>query len=378
MSRSRSVLAILLGGIALSGCGKDGLFGVDDDKPLPQKIECTTSRDCAVSEHCDDGVCVPDCEDCSEEPIMSIAGDWDSEYHLDWSDYLGPLADLGEPLDFLDQLLLGNSSLDDLPLLGSVLQSIIDTYIPDWVQDLVHFLNNMVHFFQDVRIEARLHLTQMAGNPAAIGATEQWDWAYVQIIDQCPYGESDPNYPACADFAVPLNFAVTGIGTIVATALPFNGSFDGTTVTFDDREVQMELSEFLRFILDWVTEVATGGRYGSLEGALTGIIDCNSVTAAIQNALCSSFNWCGAQPAVYAACVAARDEVVDQVLSAIDEVSVDWEVMRFDMSARAYDNPENGVADKLGNPPSAPGTIDDGHFRALVGADLTGTWSAVR
>jgi hypothetical protein len=389
MSVTRRAFAVqvsLVIAVALTvSCSKDGLLDLGGDEPVrPTKQECTYAIDCAADEICEQGQCIPECvgTDCEGGggggPIMSVAGDWNTDYHLDWSDYMGPLADLGTPLDFIDQLLMGNSDIDDLPIIGAVIQNIIDTYIPDWVKDLVHFLNAMVHFFQDVRVEGRMTLTQSSGNPAVIGGSEDWDWAYVQMITQCQYGEADPGYPGCATFAIPLNFGITNFGTISTQVLPFDGTFNGTTLFFNDREVQMELADFLRFIIDFGVAVATNSMYDSLEGALTGIIDCVGITAAIEANMCSSFDYCGSLPFVLAACTETRDMVINEILTAVDEVTVDWEVMQFDQRATAFDSPVNGIADKLGNPPSAPGIIEDGEFQMLFDADLPGTWSATR
>ena len=95
--------------------------------------------------------------------------------------------------------------MNSIPLVGPILQQIVDQYITQWVADLVHILNGVVHFFQDVRIDADLTLAHVAGSLYDVDAEEDWHTGYVSIIDQCPYGEQDPNYPECALLEVPLN-----------------------------------------------------------------------------------------------------------------------------------------------------------------------------
>ena len=65
-----------------------------------------------------------------------MSGSWNTEYHLDWSEYLGPLGGLGVEIDLLDQVLLGNKTLTSIPLVGTLLQDVVDNYIPGWVSDL--------------------------------------------------------------------------------------------------------------------------------------------------------------------------------------------------------------------------------------------------
>ena len=101
-----------------------------------------------VIETSDDGM--PDDPDLPDEgadddvttdpPFRLHRCNWLTEYHLDWSEYLGPLADFAEPLDWIDQVLIGNETLNQIPLLGDLLQEVVDNYIPDWLSDLAYIL----------------------------------------------------------------------------------------------------------------------------------------------------------------------------------------------------------------------------------------------
>lgn len=389
MKQHLAVLTLVVLPLSMAACGDDSLHGLSSEElQKANEPECVTTLDCGPDATCVDNVCVDSCaappcdtlppDDSPPDLPLWVGGQWDTEYHLDWSDYLGPLGGLGSELDFIDQLLLGNTSIAGLPIIGAIIQDIIDNNIPSWVVDLVHVLNNVVHFFQDVRIEARMSLAHVAGAPNQLTGTEQWDWGFVQIIDQCPLGELDPAYPQCADMPVPLNQFITTAGVIGAEAEDFTGTLTGTEVFFAGRQVRMQISQFVLFIIDHLTRLATNGQYQTLNDALTSLIDCVAFTTQVENFLCSSLGTCGPQPAIAAACVATRDQVIGQITDSLLAITVDWEVMQFDARALVIDDPVDGSADKLGNPPGDPGTLERGDFQVLLGADLQGTWSAIR
>ncbi len=384
---TRALLAATL--MHLAACGDDRLNAFGDEQGTNEDAAgCLTALDCPENSACVDSVCVPLCASapCNTDPPdpdptdplpLYVGGAWLTEYHLDWSDYLGPLAGLGSEIDFLDQLLMGNSTITGLPLVDAFIMQIIDQYIPDWVGELVHILNNIVHFFQDVRIEARMNLAHVSGSPRDVTGTETWDWGYVQIIDNCPLGEQDPSYPACAEVPVPLNYWVASFGVIGAEALPFTGQLIADDIVFTDRVVRMQISQFVLFVLDLITRIASNSQYNSFEAALVAIINCSGFATSISNSLCSSFGMCGMGPTVYAACVDVRDDVIGQVITTLTAITVDWEAMQFDQRAHVYDNPVDGNADKLGNAAN-PGVIANGEFQFLLGADMTGTWTGRR
>ena len=412
----------LLGG--LSACSGDSLTGVDKgDSDTPNYDgPCVTSAECGPDAWCDDGTCVavcpfPPCDgddgddgsggdvggdtggdgdlpgDGSDDPSVDpgdgggcsgcnpeiwVDGDWDSEYHMDWSEYMGPLAGLGSELDFLDQLFMGNTDIQDLPFVGAALQDFVDDSIPGWLQEVIHTLNNLVHFFQDVRIDAALHLYQSEANPFRIHAEEEWETGYVMLIDQCAYGENDPTYPECALVPIPLNRFVAEFGTIETVSPPFIGELIGRDIYFEEREVEMEMSRFVLYVINRSIDYATDGEYHTLDDALTASVDCVQVTTSVEDAMCNTFGSCGGQSWVEPICVVSRDAVITTIENRLLAVAVDWEVMTFSQDAEAVDVNHDGRADLLGLPPAQPGRITDGEFEFVRDIDLTGNWSATR
>lgn len=407
-TRHAVVAATLL---ALGACGDDSLSSIGDDgvgKGTPQGgagTGCETSLDCVPGSVCRAGACEESCVGAAcdagggpgtgdDSPGGSsdggggagvpplVGGQWSSEYHFDWSDYLGPLAGLGAPLDSIDQILIGNTNLANLPIAGALLQDFIEQYIPPWVGDLVHLLNGVVHFFQDVRIDGRLALSHAPDVLTTVNASEHLSWGYVTVIDGCDLGLQDPAYPDCALVTIPLNNYVADFGTIVATAEPFSGSLvqGGTgawSIEFQQREIEIELGKFLKYVLDRLTQIATNGQHATLATALGAAVNCDGFATAVHNFMCNTFAYCSGQALAEGACYEGLEYAAGLLEEQLLRVSVDWELMRFEQNAPVRYDASNGYASGLGSQ-ATPGAIENGEFDILIDAELSGNWRAWR
>ena len=408
--------------LCLTGCGNDSLqgLGADENPPINEQEtkapECYSALDCGNGEVCSGGTCIcinPPCSSGAggdnggngngggdnggngggdngggdngggdngggdtEDPYPFVGGSWRTEYHFDWSDYMGPLADLGTPLDYVDQLFLGTSQLGDLPIVGELIEDFVEEYIPEWVQELVHVLNNVVHFFEDVQIDGLMQLQHQASDPMLLAGSEEWQMGYVQVIANCTYGEADPNYPACAQVPVPLNDYMPGFGSIDVEAHDFTGYLTMDRIYLDDREVDIEIGQFMLYVLDEVTYIATNGQYDGLDAALAALIDCNGLAYDLEAWLCG-YGICSNEAFYEMACVAAVDLAIAEVEDQLLQIDVDWEVMRFDQEAALLGAPAQGQVNSLGSA-SNPGQVVDGEFEVMWEVDLTGSWFGVR
>ncbi len=382
----RLSIAYCVTALLVSGCARDKLNGIDGDEPATE-TPCLTEVDCPDSvPNAGDGDSITDepeaTDDLDTEPTeeyespypIFIGGEWDTEYHLDWSEYLGPLADLSVPFDMVDQILVGHETIEDLPLVGPLIQEVVDNYIPDWLVDFVHILNGIVQFFQDVQINALMTLDHVEGDYYQITGEEDWHTARVTIIDGCPHGLQDPQYPECSWVDVPLNEYVTNFGIIGAEAEPFSGSIENEDfLDLPDRRVRFQISQLVTYILNYITDLASQGQYPTLASALQALIDCHGLAVDVSGTLCS-LGLCGMEAAIESACVSARDDAIAQVMGILSAIMVEWEIMNFDQSSLIYDDNADGRADRLGAPPSAPGEIANGGFEVVFGASMNGSW----
>ena len=58
----------------------------------------------------------------------------------------------------------------------------------------------------------------------------------------------------------------------------------------------------------------------------------------------------GQQATIENVCVGARDAAIGQLMSSLDAIMVEWEIMSFDQAAQIFDYDQDGNADELGNP----------------------------
>jgi len=365
--------------LLLLACSPDALLEAppNSEPTFPMGEEsCEVGEDCAPGEMCNDGVCVelpggdptsggdPSAGDPGPTPTtpVTVHGPWATDYLLDLSGYLGPLAGLGDVLTQIEAVLLGQSGIAGLPIPEFILQMLVDELVPDWMTGLVVALNSVVQAFEAVHIDGHMVLVHAAGT-APVTGNESWDLAVVCSINACPANGA----------AIECSDVDLGTGArIGASPQPFAGSFDGAEVSFPDRRVDIQLSRLVRHIVDLMTYAATCGEYATLDHALEAIIDCTGFTVAIEDFMCGNLGVCDPMTMVETACVAARFTVMDEIHDRLDAITVDWETLAFDQAAGVIDDPEDGWADRL-----HPGSLTNGTFMVLPGS-FDGTWEGNR
>jgi len=342
---------------------------------------CSDNDDCPNGQECVDDICQ---EPTAPPDLVLIEGFWNTRYQMDLSEVLGPLGDLGAPIDFLDQAFRGNLEIP-IPLIGDIIEDavadLIAAHVPPWVGDLVHGLNSIVHIFQGMQVAGQMEARHRA-NPLHVRATEVWDRAIVQLIDRCPLGRQDPNYPACAEVDILLDQDLGDIGRIETDVPPFVGRLyldrdQEWNVRFD-REVHMDLVGLVRYVVNLVVSISTNGRFNNVPDALEAAIDCQSIQRAADQAACdlSGGRICNV-PGVDQMCRQAAQQAGLMIDQQLGELGLAWTAMEFDQTSRVFDDDNNLLGDELGRWPAPPGTLD-GDFRLVVNRPLEGVWHGVR
>lgn len=381
MSSRHSVSFALMALFATVACG--------GDEPLQngQQSTCRTTLDCADGFVCAAGICIdPGGNNSNPVPhldnLPGLTGEWSVEYRLDWSDYLGSLQDLGSEIDLADSIL--NGALVNIPG-GELFTGFIDDYVPSWLGDLVRLLNDVVTFFQDVRMTGTMTVAHDVNDFYSLIVNENWLFGYVEIVDQCgPLGKADARYPACAQLQIPLNNFITDFGgQIRVQPLEYTGriiteSPNRYSVQFTERAVEVEVGKFLRYVLDRATQIATGDQFPTLATALASSVNCGGVADNLENSLlCTVFRFCN-EEVMLGACSEGIQLAAGEIEDRLDTVAVGLDVMRFTSAAGlTYDNGVPRRARALGSG-SQPGTIDNGTFDLGRQSVLTGTWRASR
>jgi hypothetical protein len=320
---------------------------------------------------------------------------YNTRYVFDVSGYLFGISGIADGLDFIDQALSGNIDTG-FPPLDALIQAVISQYVPMWVVDLVDALNTVANLMDEFEAVGTMFITQdpplaPTDPTTAIHGTEAWSVFYVRLIDRCPGGRNDPNWPQCARVPIPITNSPTPIGTpsgnvdVQVYIQPFNGTLNAGVPAADfiwsNRSVELEMQKLVLLVLNIVTNVATP--YPTLRDALRAAVDCPGLG---QRAYDFARNSLGlnnllalaAQASVEDAC----DDTIDGVINGIANVAVGIEAFEFDQRGLARDlNPNNGVntAELLEdlNAPSGADRID-GRFRFLLSTDLGGNWDGRR
>lgn len=330
---------------------------------------------CPEGFECVDGVC--------QEPdpppdMVRVEGMWLTLYQFDLSEVLGFLGELGAPIDFIDQAMRGNLNVP-IPIVGDLIEDavgdLISRYVPPWVPDLIHGLNTLVHLFQELQVagEMELHHRQ---NPLHVRGTELWHHAIIHLIDRCPNGRQDPNWPRCAQVDIMFDQQLGDFGEIHTDPRPFTGRVyldaEQEWRVLLNREVEADLVGLVRYIVNLVVSISTNGRARDLPQALEMAIDCQGVQRAANDAA-RQMGLGQGLPGVEQLCQAAVAQAGQEIDNVLGQIGVGWEVMDFDQRARIYDDNNDLLADELGRWPDAPGDLD-GRFRMIWRAPLQGIW----
>jgi hypothetical protein len=358
------------------GCPEDFLCrGNICVRPCVDDEDCPLGLDC-LGEICQEGDPPVD--------IVLIEGRWETRYQFDLSEVLGFLGGLGGPLDFIDQAFRGNLDIG-IPLIGGLIEDAIEDllarYVPPWVPDLVHALNILVHIFEELQVVGEMEVSHRP-NPLHVRGTEVWEHAVIHLIDRCPLGRQDPNWPTCAEVDIIFDQQIGDFGTIGTDVPPFSGRVyldaDQNWHVRFNREVNADLVGLVRYVVNLVISIATNGRFDNLPDALEAAIDCAGVQRAADQVACdlSGGRFCRV-PGVEAMCQDAVRQAGQRVDQILGQLGIGWTAMDFLQDGQVYDDDNDLLADELGRWPHPAGTLD-GRFRAVLNGPMEGIWHADR
>jgi len=314
--------------------------------------------------------------------FIDLTGHYDTHYLLDLSAYLWNLGDLAGPLDIIDQVLAGNI-MTGITSLDNAIQSAISQFIPPWLVNVVTVLNNAANLFDEVETDGHMVIKQNTVSStttfSTLTSTESWNQLTVRIIEGCPMGRNDPNYPACARQPIPISSQnMIGPVEVGIRIQPFTGTATTTypvaPFEFPSREIEIELTKLLRIAIDVAIRIETNNQVMGLQDALDRAIDCAGLEAeALRLANNVSMTLAPSIAAVVRqACEDVKQDTMDAVLGTVEAVGVDWEVLVFEQLGEGVDNNANGSADTI-QVLTTPETIS-GRFRAVVSDPVGGSW----
>jgi hypothetical protein len=319
--------------------------------------------------------------------FLDVSGQWQTTYEFDTSEYLFGISGIADEISLVNNAINGNLNTG-FPLLDQWIQNIVQQYIPQPVQDIIAILNTIATFSE--KMESRGVMTVVQQPPVtpidptvALAATELWSELTVYIVDQCPLGRQDPNFPACARFTIPTvqQPAQAGPFEVGVDVKPFNGTLDAipsSAVMFSDREVEVEMGRLIALIVDTIINLVSSGQYSNLRDLLNGILDCPQLATDAADWAANTFGLgLAAEIALRVLIENQCNDAIDDIVNQVGLVTVSWDAFEYDQHGVAKDFNGDAIADEL-QLMSVPQGIRDGRFRALISASMEGVWQGIR
>lgn len=357
-----------------SGCPGDLICDYESD-------ECIDPDDC---ETCPEGfACVDDVEICKPvdpENVMDVSGLWFTRHTFDIREGLPSwVQGLASTTRSIHQLMEGQ--FKDLPSwVNSIVRSLIQQFIPPWVQTLIKLLDSAFTVFSELRADGEMMLEPLRDR-ANLTGDEYWSSFIFYFLPQC--GNNIPNdpAPACARMDIYTDELPFADGSAAVEVFPFTvrvGSGNPATVVVPTRQVNMALAGILKYALDQVVYYTTG--YPSLEGppgrpeegALYNLVDCAGIGSGVQ----------GFEAVIEIACQVAVIAVGEIIADELRSAAVETSALRFSGQATARPQvPGSPYAVELGfedfeTRRPADG-VWNGEFMGMVD-DVPGRWRASR
>ncbi len=344
---------------------------------------CQSDDDCPPGFVCQNGVCVPDNPE--DVVIPELGGRWQTQHTFVLEKALGGLTVTGI-VDKLHQI-INFCDITGIGFVDDLLCDIIDDYVPDWAQSLVEIFANLLNMLSELRAEGTMELAHM--NPRElVSGTEVWDVILVRYLNACcdcngqpgdccnPYEQ--PDFPDCA--TIDLTRQDLQVGDVGLKVHPFTGKIrvdqsgaqPVSTLLIDPRKVEIEYGKFVGALVDLLVQIFTG--YDDLEDALVDIIDCGAIQDFVDDLLGS---W---GPDIEAVCDAAKPMADDLLKGLLDQIGMDWKLLKFTGWATVHTQGDPPYGIRLGEVDFEKN--DDGHWqgdvRIVVDSELEGSWYGER
>ncbi len=373
-------------------CENHRCYPCDEGSQLPECQNggdgCETDEDCPPGFVCINGVCYPD----NEEGVVipELGGTWYTEHYFNIRDALPDFASsIADIVSTLNQI-VNFCEITGVDFIDDLLCGLIDEYIPDWVGDLISILDNLGNMLSELRAEGVMELSHL--NPRELlSASEQWDKILIRYLDACCEGQgagcnpyNQPGFPDCATIDISrqdLAFGDVGLQVLPFTAkvnVDDSGAFTTYTLAVDPRQVKIEFSKFVVFLIDLLVDIFTD--YDNLEDALMDIIDCQAIQNLVNDIWPGGFF--GNPPDVIQTCENLKPSAYELLEGLLNQIGVGWKVLKFDGWATITTLPgDPPYATELGYPNHEDS--GDGHwegtFDIVFEADINdGSWYGER
>lgn len=313
---------------------------------------CMDNDACPLGYVCESNQCVPerDGEACADVgPGPDLSGTWKVSSTLHLRDGLPGVVD--GILDVAEEARdLINGDVDfGLPgivedVIGGVIASIIDNYVPQYAQNLVVALGDMSDILDDMEVDSTVSLD---GEPCdgRYRGTEVWN--RIRFTFRGQELLLAPNQLPGVDEIIPDDFAAW---------------YSCGELYFDRHRIQEKLGGLVRFLVDNIANAITGAP--NVETALQGLVNCPGFASAVDNYVGQVCSFCpGVQTVVNVACVGAVNTGISKISQEIDDAAVKLSLLK-----------KKGIA----NVASENQLTGGQWYGTLIGGDFPGEFTAQR
>jgi hypothetical protein len=269
-------------------------------------IPCATGTHCVAGSTCGGGSCVAD------GSVPDVTGTWSTKHDFDIAQAMPTtVRDIFEGIRLLDQALLGELTIPGLPgglqdIINTFVSSLLQQYVPDWVQQIVHISDDLVTILSNLRGEGSMHIAQN-GDLAHVKGTEVWTSLVFYWLPLCGGNiQGDPGRPPdCARLDIATTDSLDpgqgeckgqALPSIAVQVSPFTATVVGSgsgpyTLQVDDRNVKLKMGKVILVLVDYLIAIVSGGQYNCIDEATdcangnTCMVDCPGLSQDISAAL---------------------------------------------------------------------------------------------
>ncbi len=360
---------------------------------------CAPGTHCEPGDGCGAGTCVPD------QTAPDVTGVWLTKHDFSIRETLpGSVQDIFLGIRLVDQALLGKLTMPGLPgwlqsILNSFVSRLLQQYLPDWVQQIVHISDDVATMLSDLRSEGSMRLARGVDGRHVKGS-EVWTSLVFYWLPLCS-GEigGDPSAPPdCARIDLTTTDAQDpswapqckgqSLPSISVQVAPFTATVGQAGAVWSlqvgRRQVQLKMAKVVLVLVDELISVVTGGQFQCIEeatdcnGGNACLVDCTGLAQDIDGATSGIVDAATVEPLCQEG-VTLAGTAVSRALARVWPTSAD--VLDFDGSAAI-----SGAADESAcagdvAPGTCAATLDgswSGDFFFKLVHQLPGRWTAKR
>lgn len=350
---------------------------------------CTTHGDCPAAWICEQGSCSPqgqppqggcltpsDCPsnqtcingECKGKEVCNIAhatdrlqGTWQFDANLNLRQSLsGVTSGLLTVSETLRDISQGRFQIDGVPswltgLLGSLLQGLMQEYIPPWGLALIAALGDISDIIDDMRVVSTAQLST-TGIPDTYYVSEEWNLVEFDFKGQ-QLSAAPSSLPQIGTVSVPRYMASEACGVLYLSKHQIKNAVGGL--------IKWAVDNGLSLITCSTPDIPC---YGSVDQALKMALNCSMIGAQIDQAMASQAGF-SIGPLVEAGCRLARDTLLAKLLDELDSIETKFSLMRLSGVANI---PNPGQDDHL-EQGKIYGDLGSGVLKGNFGGSFTAT-----